>query len=1497
LTWGVVDGGFTREEVQDLASTFVDGLDQDGVSPEVLIDFLREHRLLFDLPSAADRIHRTRSAEAIRLLARLRQIFEFPQWRTGPTLVSDFRYSLRPRVYPRRDVSSQSARETWAQGGVLSAPYDGPLKALFPREGLQALSGFQVRAVERVLRDLSGTWDRGMIVTVGTGSGKTLAFYIPALAHIATLVRIGSHWTKAIAIYPRNELLKDQFSEVYMEARRLDQFLAQAGRRPITIGAFFGPTPTKASVEAVEAKEWGPLGDGYLCPFLRCPLCQGELKWSREDLAASIERLVCVTCGARVDGDEVLLTRQRMQQTPPDVLFTSTEMLNRIMTDSYSAHVFGVNAVRSPQLVLLDEVHTYEGTHGAQVAMLLRRWRHALRGRVQFTGLSATLRNASAFFAQLTGLREGAVEEVTPFPLELEEEGVEYMLALRGDPVSKTSLLSTSIQTGMLLRRVLDPRSRDHTPSLGMYGRKVFVFTDDLDVTNRLFHNLLDAEGVDENNIPKPGKIPLASFRSRGRPDNPQRMLVGQSWYLSEEIGHPEGLTTPLLIGRTSSQDVGVDRASDVIVATAALEVGYNDQELGAILQHKAPRDAASFIQRKGRAGRNRVMRPWTVVVLSDYGRDRIAYQGYDSLFNPALPARTLPISNRYVMRIQAVYSLMEWIGGRIAGVPKGSVYLDLSGPSVSPNIRARQMAEARVLRELLEGDQQLADSLARHLKDALSVDSSVVAALLWEAPRSLMTDVAPTLLRRLESGWSRVGAVEGESALDFVVTRQPAPEFIPASLFSDLNLPEVTVLAKPRASSVEARPFRLSVEQAIRTLVPGKVTRRFAVSHAATSHWIPLPQLNVGDNTQTVPVEDLCVAMEDIGRFDVRTEVGWSLVRCIRPWVYRPAVVPKNVSPTSNARPIWQSQLLPEGNGVLLDIPATGGWDRTIQEIRVFGHYCRSHTEVRRFATGCDASVRLRQRNSPEVSARVTFISREDGGPAAVGFAAKVDGIRFVIRLPKQTLVRDAEPSMKRSFRAAYFRHRVTTDQVLSAQANQFQLDWLYQVYLALLVEVSATSGCSIEQANPVVAAKAPIAAAEVLRVLFEARAMAEDDGVGDDAGSGAVAAGHSMTTSQNLVNDLVGLFHLPAVVGRLSELAGVLWLPPDPQWERWAGQRYQATLGGALIEACRQMCPEAATDDLTLDIESGNPGVHGSDATSEVWLTEATIGGGGVVEEIVRRYSEDPRRFFTLVSSALGPSDYELTDIALKRTLGLIRADGDVAKAARGVRDSRRHMDQVMALETLGDVLASKGVVITRGLISALHARVFRPGASDQTDIFLAGLVTQWDELESRLGVEVDARVFSYLASESKDLSEALAHIDPALVGDRVFRFHAIYGLLWPRGDAIRSIALVSFNPYTTLPPPDRRLVLDQLLPPSPLVDLESPAWRDRVLEGLRALRSARLTAKVEQRDALRDALLSLAVDPLEVEYLHLYPQVDGVDYTGTSFVVALGLREAVQ
>src|SRR5204863_90110 len=102
------------------------------------------------------------------------------------------------------------------------------------------------------------------------------------------------------------------------------------------------------------------------------------------------------------------------------------------------------------------EVHTYAGTSGAQVAFLLRRWRQLLRRSVSFVGLSATLADGARFFARLTGLHEQASLEIAPRTRDMIAEGAEYLLALRGDPVSRTALLSTTIQSAMLLSRMLD---------------------------------------------------------------------------------------------------------------------------------------------------------------------------------------------------------------------------------------------------------------------------------------------------------------------------------------------------------------------------------------------------------------------------------------------------------------------------------------------------------------------------------------------------------------------------------------------------------------------------------------------------------------------------------------------------------------------------------------------------------------------------------------------------------------------------------------------------------------------------------------------------------------------------------------------------------------------------------------------------------------------------------------------------------------------------------
>jgi Lhr-like helicase len=103
------------------------------------------------------------------------------------------------------------------------------------------------------------------------------------------------------------------------------------------------------------------------------------------------------SCGAVIQEDEVVLTRERMAKTPPDLVFTTTEMLNRSMgTPSTVMCSASVQRNRLRWYCWMRCILT-PGIHGAQVAYLLRRWQKVINKKVQFTGLSATLQSAEEF--------------------------------------------------------------------------------------------------------------------------------------------------------------------------------------------------------------------------------------------------------------------------------------------------------------------------------------------------------------------------------------------------------------------------------------------------------------------------------------------------------------------------------------------------------------------------------------------------------------------------------------------------------------------------------------------------------------------------------------------------------------------------------------------------------------------------------------------------------------------------------------------------------------------------------------------------------------------------------------------------------------------------------------------------------------------------------------------------------------------------------------------
>ena len=746
--------------------------------------------------------------------------------------MSDYRLLIKKRSFPDFEHLPASVIQRLAPNPVAMPFLQQMLKEQVGGFQSRNLANFQLAATEHIREKLAIRASSGTIICAGTGSGKTLAAYLPALLEVNALVESNSYWTKMLCLYPRNELLKDQLAKILRETERLKD----TGKRPITVGAFFQSVPS-SSRYLKDTAGWERNGPGYVCPFMICPKCDGKLRWYDQDVEAQNEVLNCVDCHHILGSDRIVLTRSRMVRNPPDLLFSSTESLNRQIASSKYRKIFGIGCKENhtPRIVLLDEVHTYEGIPGAQVALLLRRWQSLAKFRdVEWIGLSATLKNPEEFFSQITGLPIDKVKLIKPGN-ELKESGKDYMVALRGDAASRTSLLSTSLQAIMLLARMLDPQPTNigqnySPPSEGIYGQKAFLFTDDLDVTNRFFHDLLDAEARGKSFW----KSPLADLRSSSLEEPEERDLEGQNWWGAEEIGHSLHLGQGLRVSRTSSQDRGVDELSNVVVCTAALEVGFDDDTVGAVLQHKAPMNLASFLQRKGRAGRPRKMRPITVMVLSDYGRDRIAYQSPEQIFDPTLDPKRLPLRNRYVLRMQAVYSLMDWFAKQasLQGF-EYNIWTVLECPGEYKSVIEGQKWLLQLVNQILEHGERMGDLIA-HLEQSLFVDRNEILRLLWEHPRSIMTAVLPTIRRRLASEWRN--QIDPNANLDLVRQFNPLPDFVPSSLFSELQLPELAITI-PHEDVAEQMPLL----QGMQAFVPGKVSRRFSGRDGEKSHWIPI--------------------------------------------------------------------------------------------------------------------------------------------------------------------------------------------------------------------------------------------------------------------------------------------------------------------------------------------------------------------------------------------------------------------------------------------------------------------------------------------------------------------------------------------------------------------------------------------------------------------------------------------------------------------------------
>jgi len=102
----------------------------------------------------------------------------------------------------------------------------------------------------------------------------------------------------------------------------------------------------------------------------------------------------------RYTGQEKDEERQAMAASPPDIILTNFMMLELLMTRQDELDRKVMQAARGLEFLVLDELHTYRGRQGADVAMLVRRVREALNSDVLCIGTSATMASEGTLAAR-----------------------------------------------------------------------------------------------------------------------------------------------------------------------------------------------------------------------------------------------------------------------------------------------------------------------------------------------------------------------------------------------------------------------------------------------------------------------------------------------------------------------------------------------------------------------------------------------------------------------------------------------------------------------------------------------------------------------------------------------------------------------------------------------------------------------------------------------------------------------------------------------------------------------------------------------------------------------------------------------------------------------------------------------------------------------------------------------------------------------------------------
>ena len=175
---------------------------------------------------------------------------------------------------------------------------------------------------EKAFQRLSGENAKSTLVATGTGSGKTECFLYPVLDYCHR--HRGEPGIKAIIIYPMNALATDQAKRL---AKTIHGNLKLRDR--IRAGLFIGQREEHATMAMAQ--------------------------------------------------DRVITDKDTLRNNPPDILLTNYKMLDYLLIRPKDFSLWQANGPETLKYLVVDELHTFDGAQGTDLACLIRRLKERLK--------------------------------------------------------------------------------------------------------------------------------------------------------------------------------------------------------------------------------------------------------------------------------------------------------------------------------------------------------------------------------------------------------------------------------------------------------------------------------------------------------------------------------------------------------------------------------------------------------------------------------------------------------------------------------------------------------------------------------------------------------------------------------------------------------------------------------------------------------------------------------------------------------------------------------------------------------------------------------------------------------------------------------------------------------------------------------------------------------------------------------------------------------------